>query len=208
MDLLEYIPLALTTKAPSDMKDGDLIHAAMGLVTEIGELVDNYKKCIFYKKDFNLVNFKEELGDIAWYLAVGFSTVIPSEEGRSWTLKEMQDESKSIRDIDDSSTETDLPYLAFLTEFSSEIFLAAALPEDRENAEILYNFGRIYYVLIRLLARNIPEYSLEQALEDNIEKLRKRYPNKFSTESAVNRDTVNELSHIHSTELMANEPKP
>lgn len=46
------------------------IHALMGLVTETGELVDAFKRFIFYGKPIDEVNVKEEIGDLFWYLAI------------------------------------------------------------------------------------------------------------------------------------------
>lgn len=47
-----------------------LLHAAMGIATEAGEIVDALKKHIFYGKELDLVNLEEELGDLSWYMAV------------------------------------------------------------------------------------------------------------------------------------------
>ncbi len=44
-----------------------MLHAAMGIATEAGELVDCLKKAVFYGKTLDLVNLKEELGDLSWY---------------------------------------------------------------------------------------------------------------------------------------------
>lgn len=44
-----------------------MLHAAMGLSTEAGELLDALKKHIFYGKELDLVNIQEELGDMFWY---------------------------------------------------------------------------------------------------------------------------------------------
>lgn len=46
------------------------MHAADGLVTESGELLDMLKKHLFYGKDFDRVNVIEELGDLFWYQAI------------------------------------------------------------------------------------------------------------------------------------------
>lgn len=46
------------------------IHALMGLVTETGELVDAFKKFVFYGKPIDEVNIKEEVGDLFWYIAI------------------------------------------------------------------------------------------------------------------------------------------
>jgi NTP pyrophosphatase (non-canonical NTP hydrolase) len=47
----------------------DLIHAAMGVATESGELMDAVKRHLYYGKVIDKVNIKEEVGDILWYLA-------------------------------------------------------------------------------------------------------------------------------------------
>lgn len=47
-----------------------LMHGAMGVVTEGGEIMDHMKKCLFYGKIVDEVNMKEEIGDTLWYLAI------------------------------------------------------------------------------------------------------------------------------------------
>lgn len=96
----------------------DLLHASLGVVTESAELADAVKKHLFYGKEVDAVNLKEECGDILWYIAI---------------------------------------------------------------------ICRRYSV------------SFEQLMADNIAKLRKRFPNRFTEHDANNRDTVNELSHIKAT---------
>jgi NTP pyrophosphatase (non-canonical NTP hydrolase) len=52
---------------PDDINKSILFHSIIGLVTESGELMDNMKKHLFYKKDIDEVNIDEELGDIYFY---------------------------------------------------------------------------------------------------------------------------------------------
>src|ERR1700757_1173035 len=47
-----------------------LIHAALGLASEVGEFADALKKAIFYGKPLDKVNLSEESGDLLWYLAL------------------------------------------------------------------------------------------------------------------------------------------
>jgi NTP pyrophosphatase (non-canonical NTP hydrolase) len=47
-----------------------LLHAAIGLATESGEIQDQLKKHIFYGKTLDKVNLAEELGDLFWYIAI------------------------------------------------------------------------------------------------------------------------------------------
>ena len=47
-----------------------LLHAMIGLCTETGEFQDSLKKHIFYGKEIDKVNLKEEMGDLCWYIAI------------------------------------------------------------------------------------------------------------------------------------------
>lgn len=79
MDSQEYKKLATKTEA-NDFKNikarlSDegmirLLHGAMGLSTEAGELMDALKKHIFYNKPLDRSNLFEELGDLFWYMAL------------------------------------------------------------------------------------------------------------------------------------------
>ena len=59
------IPLPLTATV---IRRTDIIHAIVGLATELAELVE----CL-NRPDFDSINFGEELGDSLWYLARGAS---------------------------------------------------------------------------------------------------------------------------------------
>ena len=57
----------------------------MGCVTESGELLDALKKSMFYGRELDVTNLKEEAGDILWYLAILFDeldTDFPTEMTR------------------------------------------------------------------------------------------------------------------------------
>jgi NTP pyrophosphatase (non-canonical NTP hydrolase) len=48
--------------------DAHLMHMAIGISGEAGELLDAVKKAVIYQKDLDMVNVEEELGDIEFYL--------------------------------------------------------------------------------------------------------------------------------------------
>jgi NTP pyrophosphatase (non-canonical NTP hydrolase) len=50
--------------------DADLMHGAIGVITEGGELLDAIKKHVYYGKPLDVVNLREEIGDVMWYLAL------------------------------------------------------------------------------------------------------------------------------------------
>lgn len=47
-----------------------MLHGAMGLCTEAGELLDSLKKHLFYGRELDTVNVAEEIGDAQYYMAI------------------------------------------------------------------------------------------------------------------------------------------
>lgn len=48
--------------------DAHLIHMVMGICGEAGELLDAIKKAVIYRKEIDLPNVVEELGDLEFYM--------------------------------------------------------------------------------------------------------------------------------------------
>lgn len=81
MTINEYQELALRTAPPRISQIEDLEHAAMGLCTEAGELLDPCKKHLFYGKPIDWTHIVEEAGDSLWYAAlVARAAGVPLEE--------------------------------------------------------------------------------------------------------------------------------
>lgn len=87
-----YIQDALRTEsgvepmATKELRTNRFLHAAMGLSTEAGEFLDALKKHLFYGKELDLVNLKEEIGDLMWYLAIAcdaLGTDFETEQARN-----------------------------------------------------------------------------------------------------------------------------
>jgi NTP pyrophosphatase (non-canonical NTP hydrolase) len=49
-------------------ENADLIHAAIGISGEAGELLDGVKKAVIYNKPLDRENIVEELGDLEFYM--------------------------------------------------------------------------------------------------------------------------------------------
>jgi NTP pyrophosphatase (non-canonical NTP hydrolase) len=84
MNPKEYVEGALRTNAPVDKvldrlvdepKKIQLLHAFIGMTTEVGELFDAFKKHLFYGKPLDLVNISEEIGDLFWYVALALDYI-------------------------------------------------------------------------------------------------------------------------------------
>ena len=69
MKYKEYVSNVRRTEAGASRRDR-LLHAALGLVTESGEIADTMKRALFYESHIDETNLIEEAGDVLWYLAV------------------------------------------------------------------------------------------------------------------------------------------
>lgn len=68
----EYTPSFIRTNHGTmhDLMLSRIMHAMLGLVSEVGELADALKKHLIYSKPLDLVNLVEEIGDQEWYKAL------------------------------------------------------------------------------------------------------------------------------------------
>lgn len=53
-----------------DQPSAQLLHGAIGLSTEAGEILDQLKRIMFYKTTEDHVNLKEEIGDCMFYICL------------------------------------------------------------------------------------------------------------------------------------------
>lgn len=74
MEIKEYCEKLENTRARLANIGADNVHMLFGMLTEIGELTDAFKKQMAYGKDIDWVNVKEEVGDLMWYIA-GFCNI-------------------------------------------------------------------------------------------------------------------------------------
>jgi len=68
MQIKQYAEEIKRTLADLQYKEKNNIHMLMGLSTEVGELIDIFKKNFAYKKQIDWINVEEEVCDIMWYL--------------------------------------------------------------------------------------------------------------------------------------------
>ena len=52
-----------------------LLHSILGLCDEVGELTKALKALLFYGKELDYVNLKEEYGDVLWYTSLGIDSI-------------------------------------------------------------------------------------------------------------------------------------
>ena len=68
MEINDYQSVALTTAIYD--REHDITYPLLGLVGEVGEFANKYKKVLRDGKEFSQDDMRSELGDILWYLAV------------------------------------------------------------------------------------------------------------------------------------------
>lgn len=161
MNLKTYVELSERTLIDKG-QTMNLLHAQMGIMTECGELADQIKRHLFYGTELDIVNIKEEIGDIMWYIAILF------RRDKINTLRLRQNFDTDIKD---------------LPEVFEALTSIIALSQDLHEYEVSEN---IFYEL--LCITKYFKLDMEDILEISINKLLARFPDKFSEHHAVNRD--------------------
>jgi NTP pyrophosphatase (non-canonical NTP hydrolase) len=148
-----------------------LLHAVVGMLTEVEEVLDNHSMA-----DADQVNRAEEWGDIAWYMAI---------LAREYSLP-LVDTSEGNLEGTDHTMDMTKRLLRLLDMMKKSVYYNK--PFDDGVA------GKLSSEVISSMLRyaSVNGIDTEQAMRANIEKLRARYGDKFSSEAAINRDLDNE----------------
>lgn len=183
-----YQSNALRTLNDFGTRDKLKLNAYIGIIGEYGEFFDYVKK--LYTHNLNSEKQEEvcnlapkELGDVVWYLATSLATYF------DYSMDDIYDQITGGIDKDDSGYDIDIIYEYINNDFDKNNIFREMMnfkitlnkldtAESREEvikvvAEILKEIARI---LNGLFGRKLSEI-----LYLNIDKLRKRYPEGFST---------------------------
>lgn len=175
MDVIEYQNLAKRTLVDLGSKNKNITHMELGIATEFGELLDIFKKKIAYGKDIDRVNLSEELADICWYCVNAYTLLNQEldEDDFSSRLRDMK-----ILSEEEYINTLDVPYY---------ISLQSASFDDFEYVDIL---EEVYYIAA------VFKIDMRKSLENNIAKLRVRFPEKFDSNLAINRNVNEERKEL------------
>ena len=193
MVISKYQSLAMRT-SPEDGHDR-VMNGCMGLIGESGEIVDLIKKWKFQSgKNAELPKEKliEECGDVLWYCAE-LSTGLNADMGVifSKTAHHFDDLHKINEAVPLEVTVTRLAAMAV----SPSVYLFdGVLIGEREKINKHFLEARTKSDIVGIISviKDILDLfcdaSLEDAMEHNIEKLRKRYPDGFDPERSLHRE--------------------
>jgi NTP pyrophosphatase (non-canonical NTP hydrolase) len=176
MNWKEYLVMSektMSTEFHCELKDERLLHAVIGVLTEIEELLDNH---IGDEQDDT--NRLEEAGDVCWYLAI---------IGREMNLDYPQLIVK---------TKNDNPMKLVLKIIKNTCKLL-----DMMKKKLYYNKPideSQFKTITTLVMLDVSDYmntydiDIEKSFDVNIDKLKARYGSKFSSDRAINRDLETE----------------
>jgi NTP pyrophosphatase (non-canonical NTP hydrolase) len=171
----KYIEAVLTTESANDPHTGKPFtqekrwqHAIMGIITELGELMDIYKKHLFYGKPIDQEHLVEELGDLFWYIGLGADAAGWGEDPE---LREFLLPAPAAKEGQPT------PILLL----KQALYFASCQTLTKDST-----IGHIYTVAWLMVAHLGLDY--QDILDKNVAKLKERYGGKFTSEAAINRD--------------------
>lgn len=185
MNFIEYTPLALRTVKPHEHKQ-QMVHALLGLITEVGELTDSVKRHVVYLKPLDKVNLVEEVGDIFWYL-----NLYMTEARLASVLVDVVVGSMDAEVVKAAVECVQQPWkLAESVIMLSAIVGGLCVPEDERGVSDREVVETIVAVLCLFIA--VADSDLNTVLTKNIDKLALRYGDKYTDYKALNRDVAAE----------------
>jgi len=183
----DYQKLALRTRNPRQSIAEDFKNALYGIFGEAGEIADLHKKVRHHGHAKDVDAFVKEVGDEMWYLGLGvyaidgivpadFGAIMADHADRASHLSEAKTPEEKL---EQSVGNVGRAAARIFINFSDLPFDAIDRGEFLVKAEgLLWHLGGLLQVL---------GTTLDVAAEKNIEKLKKRYPEGFSTEASINR---------------------
>ena len=185
MKFAQYVPLAIRTCKELPLPD-HINHMALGVMGEMGEIIDQIKKAYIYGKPLDQVNIVEEVGDVAWYVA-GFVAKFDTQAYMDCI------DSKHAADPEVlANAKARLTYsILGITHAFSDVMGEIQVAVDEGNLQVAKRGTEVLCAILYALAKLL-DVDLDQAYEVNIAKLAKRYGEKYSDYAAINRDLAGE----------------
>ena len=184
MKLEEYVPLAIRTEKPLSARER-MQHSCMGLITEVGEVTTELKRMAIYEKPLDggrKEHIAEEIGDVMWYLAIMLN-VLDAD------LQAELDKGVKI-----GNGYSDCKYQTLALHFGEHVGKICGTTHHIVTEGELWGGWRfdilrsIFAIIagLEVLAENCST-TLSACMDENIAKLRIRYPATYSNEAAEGR---------------------
>ena len=184
----EYLPLAEKTLSTqfncTEESNQKLLHSCIGSLTEIQEILENYENGLLITDSNKQGSVAEESADIFWYLSILFRELniqIIEKEEHSFILDKF-----NVNRPFDLLLEFIKENLKLLDILKKKIYY-----NKDTNIEVVKKLSiNMFYLLNYYCEKN--NTNVSDILDKNINKLKARYGEKFSSERAINRDLETE----------------
>lgn len=187
MDLEKYIELATRTESRLDTLkvNPQLVVNLLALFTASGRMLDQLKKHTFYGKDYDIDQFNGDYQSLV--------TTLQHLTHKAFQLNGTSDD-MGEEPVDNINPRLFHAIVGIATE-STEICEAlydvmTNHDQDIDEVNLMEEWADCCWY--GGVLTDATGQSWEQALENNIKKLKSRYPDKFDSERALNRDTKKE----------------
>lgn len=191
MNWTDYLPLAEKTLSNQfncqDEFHQKILHAIIGSLTEVEEILENYEDGVLMVDVNKQGSVAEESADIFWYLSILF--------------RELDIRNYNYKPSDDFKVNTPFNTLLSFTKVSLK-FLDLLKKKTYYNKEISREVMiDLSIKLHALLTHFCNQYNtnIDDILEKNIQKLKARYGEKFSSDRAITRDLETERKILEGT---------
>ena len=161
------IPVDLVINGQSPLINGT--HALMGFVDELSELNMAINK-------MDLTNVREELGDFFWYLQLAcYAHTIPMQNLDKYVC--------TFNGVEHTAQELVEDLMHHIGLYASLLKKTTFYGKDADNPSHI--LAQIYYALAYICVYY--EFELHEILQENQDKLKARYPEKFTEQDAIER---------------------
>lgn len=185
----EYLPLAEKTLSTQFNCTEDqyqkILHAIIGSLTEVEEILDNYKNGDLVSDVNKQGSVAEESADIFWYLSILYRELGIDDH----SIKITQDLTGNPFDVLMDFLKINLKFLDLLKKkiyYNKDINKQVMIEYTHEMRSLLTNYCQLHNTDIGTI------------LDKNIQKLKARYGEKFSSDRAINRDLETERNILES----------
>lgn len=171
----EYLELSektLSREFHCEDRDQRLLHAVIGILTEIDELLENHSP-----DTGDEINRSEELIDALWYCAI---------ISREFNIDYPRLIAKEKQDPDVIINKSFKLTLKLLDMLKKKLYYGKPIEEVK--------FSTIFHLILLNFSDYAYQFNidLESGFSTNIAKLKSRYGDKFTSDRAINRDLVTE----------------
>jgi len=166
-DYKELSEKTLSTEFHCGKQTENLLHGVVGILTELEELMDWNDE----------VNKKEEVADVFWYIALldrelNLQLQIPKLNDNNFF--QLKNETLILQTIKSSCSALD--------HLKKKLFYNKQIDIEKLSKNVSYIFETMCIFCL------LNKIDIEKILESNINKLRARFGDKFTSERALNRD--------------------